>query len=471
MEVKVTKKDILSGYIAQIFQYGSGLIVLPVILNQLSSAEIGMNYVMLSVGALANMADFGFSSQIGRNVTYVLSGAKKIFRGEVEQIQDSQDVNYNILRVIIDASKYLYARLSLIVLLVLLTLGSVYMYHVTEGFSNVENSLLIWLLYSVGVFFNIYFLYYNSFLTGAALIMEQRIATILSRVTYIIICFMLIFNGVGLMSVVIANFISPFVARCYSHRKFYSKELKEYLPKEHASKNNILSALSDIWYTAKKSGTNTIGHYIGTQGSTFIAGAFLPLAVVGQWGIMTQLFGIVQSIAANVGLSYYPEFCKLRLQGDREAFIKKSSMSVTLMVLLLSIGGLIVILIGPWLLNLIGSNTTLPVRSVMLAYMIYLLFLTNAQLFATMMTSRNVIPSPTAVILTSILQIVLTIVLLSFFDIEIWGLVLGPAISGGIYTLWAWEKMELNNLRMTALSFYYSGTKELMFYLKKSMKK
>lgn len=471
MEVKVTKKDVISGYIAQIFQYGTGIIVLPVILNKLSAAEIGMNYVMLSIGALANMVDFGFSGQIGRNITYVLSGANDICRGEVEKIKKTNTVNYKLLRTIIDASKYLYARLSFAVLLVLLSFGTLYMCHVTEGFTNVQNSLFIWILFSVGVFFNIYFLYYNSFLSGAALILEQRMATIYSRATYILICFALIFNGVGLMSVVIANFISPFVARFYSQKKFFSKELRENLPKSKAEKKDVVQALKDIWYTAKKSGTNTIGHYIGIQGSTFIAGAFLPLAVVGQWGIMTQLFGIVQSVSANLGLSYYPEFCKLRLLGDRDSFIKKSSLSVTLMVLLLIMGGLAIILLCPWLLSVIGSNTTLPEKPLMWCYMFYLIALTNAQLFATMMTSRNVIPSPLAVVLTSICQIVLTIILLKFSPLGIWALLLGPAISGGVYTLWAWVKEELNNLELSIFDFYSFGLSELLLFIKKIVNK
>lgn len=466
MNVNVTKKDILSGYIAQFFQYGTGVIVLPVILNRLSSAEIGMNYVMLSVGALANMADFGFSGQIGRNITYVLSGAQKIYRGEVEPIQGSNKTDYKLLRTIIDASRFLYARISLVVFFILLTFGSIYMNHVTKGFTNVENSLIIWILYSVGVFFNIYFLYYNSFLTGSGQIYEQRVATILSRGTYIIICLGLVLNGGGLMSVVLANLISPFVARYYSYKKFYSKELKEYLSVFQTDKKEVLSAIKDIWFTAKKSGTNTIGHYIGTQGSTFLAGAFLPLVTVGQWGIMTQLFGIVQSLAANMGLSYYPEYCKYRILGEKEAFLKKSSLSVALMSLMIIVGGSFIILLGPYILTLIDSNATLPSITIMFVYLIYILVLTNAQLFATMMSSRNVIPSPSAVVATSIGQIIFTIVLLGVFNLDIWGLLLGPFIAGGIYTFWAWVKNELNDLNISWLTYLKIGFRELYLIVK-----
>lgn len=462
MEVKVTKKDILTGYIAQIFNHGTGVIVLPVILHKLSAAEIGMNYVMLSVGILATMADFGFSGQIGRNVTYVLSGARKIYRGEIEKVENSGLIDYRLLRIIIDASKYLYRRLSFAILLLLLSMGTLYMYHVTEGFSNVENSLAIWILYSVSVYFNLYFLYYNSLLTGAGLVMEQKLGVIFSRVTYIVLCFVLIFSGYGLMSVVVANLVSPFVARFYSYYKFYSKEMKENLPIEKPEKKEIKKALSDIWVTAKKSGTNSIGHYISTQGSTFLAGAYLPLAITAQWGLMTQLFGVVYGFASNMGLSYYPEYCKLRLRGEQQLFVKKTSLSIVIMIVILALGGVAIVMLCPWLLQLIKSQTEMPSISLMCVYGVYMIILTNAQLFAMMMTSRNVIPSPKAVLITAVSQIVLTTLMLQFTTLGIWALLLGPVISGCSYTLWKWVDIELKNLHLSVGKYYLIGFSELV---------
>ena len=456
MEIKISRKDILSGYIAQLFNYGTGILVLPVILNKLSPEEIGMNYVMLSVGALANMTDFGFSGQIGRNVTYVLSGAQKIYRNEIEIIEKNNTIDYNLLRTIIDASKFLYKRLSLAVLCLLLTVGSAYMYYVTQGFKNVENSLIIWIAFSVSVYFNLYFLYYNSLLTGAALIMEQRLATIYSRLSYIVICFILIFSGLGLISVVTANLISPFVGRYYSYRSFYTKGMFANLPNRKTCKKDILSALSDIWATAKKSGTNTIGHYIGTQGSMFIAGFYLSLNLVAQWGLLTQLIGVVQGFSMNLCMSYYPEYCKYRLKGDKDSFIQKSSYSVVSMIIILALGGFLVILLAPILLELINSKTQLPSFGFMFSYLVFIIITCNAQAFAMMMTARNVIPSPKAILVTCFTQIMLTIVFL-YLNLAQWALLLGPLVSGCAYTLWKWMQLELNDMGISADKYYLLG--------------
>lgn len=461
MEIKVTKKDILSGYIAQIFNYGTGLIVLPVVLHKLSAEEVGMNYIMLSLGALANMADYGFSGQIGRNVTYVLSGAQKIYRDEIEILEKHDKINYTLLKTIIDASKYLYAWISLAVLLLLLTLGTVYMYNTTNGFTNVENSFVIWILFSFSIFFNIYFLYYNSLLQGAALIMEQRAATIYSRIAYIIICFVLIFAGFGLLGVVAANLISPFVARYYSYKKFYSKEMKSQLSLEKSKRSEITGVLKDMWVTARKSGTNTIGHYISTQGGMFIAGIYLPLGIIAQWGLLTQLMGVAQGFSMNLVMSDYPEYCKYRLLGEKEKYIMKTSFDIASMVVFLTISGFVVIFLGPFLVRLIGSNTQLPSTMLMFLYVLYLIILCNAQSFAMMMTSRNVIPSPKAVLISCVAQVILTIIFLHFFDLGLWSLLLGPAIAGCSYTLFAWPIIELRDMKVSAITFYRTGLSEI----------
>ena len=63
-KIEITKKDILWGYAGQFFMIGSGLFTLPVILRMLTSEEIGMNYLMLTVSTMVSLLDFGFSSQL-----------------------------------------------------------------------------------------------------------------------------------------------------------------------------------------------------------------------------------------------------------------------------------------------------------------------------------------------------------------------------------------------------------------------
>ena len=143
MNVEVSRKDIIWSYLAQFFSIGAGLVTLPLILNRLSAEEVGFNYILLTVGSIASLFDLGFVVQFGCNITYVLSGAKELQEKGVVR-SASNDIDYRLLKNVIDTAQYVYKRLSLAILLFLLTLGSAYVYMVTDGFSNVHNSFLIW---------------------------------------------------------------------------------------------------------------------------------------------------------------------------------------------------------------------------------------------------------------------------------------------------------------------------------------
>ena len=117
--ITITKKDVIWNYIAIFFNMGAGVIVLPLILHYLSAEEIGLNYLMLTISSMVALIDFGFSPQIGRNITYALSGAKRVER---EGLQDEaiDGPNYRLLAIVIEAAKYIYRRLSVVVLVLLL---------------------------------------------------------------------------------------------------------------------------------------------------------------------------------------------------------------------------------------------------------------------------------------------------------------------------------------------------------------
>lgn len=72
-EVRITKKDVIWSYVAQLFNMGAGLIVLPLVLHMLSPSEIAMNYIMLTVSSLVALLDFGFLHQFSRNITSLVS--------------------------------------------------------------------------------------------------------------------------------------------------------------------------------------------------------------------------------------------------------------------------------------------------------------------------------------------------------------------------------------------------------------
>lgn len=141
---KLTKKDILWSYISQFLNLGAGLITLPFVLRILTADEIGMNYLMITVSTMVALLDFGFAPQFARNITYVFAGAQALHKEGVEKGADT--INYTLLKNMIGVAKMVYTRLAVLSLLIMLTAGTWYIYRVTEGFTNVPRSLLIWII-------------------------------------------------------------------------------------------------------------------------------------------------------------------------------------------------------------------------------------------------------------------------------------------------------------------------------------
>lgn len=217
--IDISKGDIIWSYVSQFFNIASGLITLPLILHLLSTEEIAMNYLMLTVTTLVTLMDFGFTPQISRQVSYVYSGATKLLKeGIVEG--STGTVNYQLLACLLSVTRRTFRIISAIVLVLLMTLGTWYMYFVTEGFSNVDNSFAIWLVFCTSSFFSIYFKYYDSLLVGRGLVKESKQCILASKVLQIVLVYVLLLASVGLMGVCIANLISPFLGRYLAHHFF-----------------------------------------------------------------------------------------------------------------------------------------------------------------------------------------------------------------------------------------------------------
>lgn len=460
MEIQITKKDIYWTYAAQLFGIGAGLITLPLILNRLSSEEVGMNYLLLMITSISGLLDLGFVVQFGRNITYVLSGADSLQKEGV-RVSSSTEVNLKLLSTIIDTARYVYKKMSLVILIGLLTLGTLYMYNATDGFAIVENSLIIWILFCISIYFEVYFKYIQSLLNGAAMITESRKATVFSKLTYIVLSYTLILLGFGLISVVIANLISPFVNRYYSYRCFYSKINKDILSKYHSTKAEIKNIFDIIWNTTKMLALNAIGSFASNYVGMFFAGMFLTLSQLSSYGLMLQLFNILSALSINLNSTYQPLFCKNRVIGNFDQIKRDLSLSVVVALLVNLIGSILILFLAPWGLILIKSQSVLPSLSLLAIYSIHSLLHSNMVSFCTYITSGNSVPFVKPSLITAVAIIILTFILL-YLGTGIYGPVISVFIAELFYNTWKWPKYVIRSFDMNIFSFYKIGFIDLI---------
>ncbi|HCE54999.1 MAG TPA: polysaccharide biosynthesis protein [Lutibacter sp.] len=463
--IKVSKKDIYWGYFAQIFSVASGLVTLPLILKLLSAEEIGMNYLMLTLGALVALFDFGFTPQFSRNITYVFSGAQ-VLRKEGLSVSESGIINYRLLATMIHTAKFVYRRLALIVFLVLLSLGTIYIYYVTNGFTNIDNSLSIWLLFSVGTFFNIFYAYYASLLIGKGLIMQSKKALVYSRLVYIILTFVFLYSGLGLMGVVLANLIAPFVNRYISYHYFFTNELNEKINGFDISKKEKVELFEIVWYNAKKLGLVFVGSYAINKLSIFLAGLFLSLAEIASYGLMIQLFGLLSMVSGMFFGVFQPRFASLRSKGDNKTLVREFAFSMNIYYLTFIVGSIFLLYFGPYLLSLISSNVILPSTTIVFLFAIILFLEGNHSNFATLIVTNNNVPFVKSALIAGFFIGLGDYISLRYTGYGILGLVLVQGLVQIAYANWKWPLVVFNDFQINFKAFLLLGMNESFNRLK-----
>lgn len=455
---KLTKKDILWSYISQFLNLGAGLITLPFVLRILTADEIGMNYLMITVSTMVALLDFGFAPQFARNITYVFAGAQTLHKEGVEK--GGEDINYTLLKNMIGVAKMVYTRLALLSLLIMLTAGTWYIHRVTEGFTNVPRSLLIWIVYSFSVFFNVYFFYYTSLLMGRGRVKESKIAMIAQKLSSIALTLGLLFAGVGLLGVVLSNFLSPFVGRFLSHNFFYDQELKQNLANVDESREQRIELFKTIWYNAKKLGLVFLGSYAVNKFGMFIAGLFLSLEEIASYGLMIQLFSILASTSSTFNSACQPQFAAYRTSGNNDGLIKRFAFTMNIYYTIFLVGALIIVCLGPWILKIIGSNASLPSFLTITVYAIVMLLEKNHAQFSTIIVTGNKIPFVESTLIAGAGMCILSFVTLKFTSLGILGVVSVQGLCNAVYANWKWPYVVCKQFNISFFRFLKVGAHE-----------
>ena len=470
MSISLSKKDVYWGHFAQFFSIASGIITLPMILRLLTKEEIGLNYLLLTFGSLVSLFDFGFASQFGRNISYIFGGAQSLQKEGIQVESGSKEINYRLLATMIHTARYVYRRIGLVVLTTLLTFGTWYVYEVTNGFMTVHNILIIWLIFSFSVFFEMYYSYYAALLGGRGMIMESRKAIVYSRMVYVILTFVFLYMGFGLIGVVVANFIAPFFSRVISYRFFFNDDLKSKIDCFNISKQEKLELFNIVWYNARKMGLVFIGAYAINKFSLFLAGLYLSLSEIASYGLMIQLVGLISTVSGTYFLISQSKFSAMRVNDVKEKLLKEFAFSMNVYYLLFIVGFLFLVLVCPWLLTIIGAKAKLPSVLVLCIFSLIVLLEGNHSNFAGFIITKNNIPFVKSSLIAGVAIVLGDYFSLAYTGYGILGLVVIQGLSQIVYANWKWPYVVCQEYRISFLSFVEIGIKELLIRINNTIK-
>lgn len=432
------KKDIAWGYASQFLQYGAALLILPVLLRKLSSAEMGIWYVLLTISTFAVMLDMGFTPTLARNVSYVLGGAKSLFREGHDVGGDDRDVDYGLLKKVIQASRKIFLCLSVLALVLMSTLGTYFILHVAHGQIPLREVIISWALFVAATVLNLYFKYYTPLLQGRGLFAEYYRATAISNLGFVLTTAVLLYAGWGVIGVSAGFFVSALLGRWLSGWYLFDAKFSAELRGASENATPAREIIATLWENAWRLGLVVISAFFTLKANTLVASAYLGLAETARYALTIQVFSTLSSVSIVAVTIQQQKMARHRVAGDHKALKTLVEIGLASAMLFYLVGAIPVVLFGNRLIALVGGHTQMMSQTLLCCVAVMLFLELNHSVSSSIITTRNVVPFTKPSLLSAAGVFMGSIIGLHFFHFGVWWLVATQAVTQAVYNNWRW---------------------------------
>ncbi|MGC9151647.1 MAG: O-unit flippase-like protein [Microbacter sp.] len=453
--MQITKNDVFWNYAATFLFIAGGALLLPFILHKMPAEKVGIWSVFTTITSFVGLIDFGFNPSFTRNVTYVFSGVRSLKQtGHEAIIECDVTVDYGLLGGLIRSMRWFYSRMSIVVFLLLTTLGTYYIHTLLKRYHEPHLEVYVaWGLLIVINTYNLYTLYYDSLLQGKGLIKRSKQIVIIGQSVYLLIASVLILKGFGLIAIVSAQASSVFIVRTLSYRSFFTPAVKQALKSAvPRPKNEILHA---VYPNAVKVGLTSLGGFMVTKSAMFIGSLYLTLEQIASYGISMQLIGIIAVLAGIYTSTYQPKIVQFRVEQNLEGIKYLYIRGALVLFLTFVAGGIGLLFIGPWALHLIGSQTQLMPFAVLLLATFVGFLESNHSMAGSVLLTKNEVPFFKASLLSGGFTVLLLFSFFYFTHLTLWAMILAPGIAQAVYQNWKWPFEVIKELNVTFADIRY----------------
>lgn len=455
--MKVRKKDVIWSYLARTFSLSVNVILLPLIMRFLSDTDLGLWYVFASISQVVNLFDFGFNATLSRHMTYAWSGASKLEKTNTTDVI-SEGKNYRLIKTVIQTCRVVYFLISLLALVVMLSVGSIYIKGVLRNDFIIEYKIA-WLIYSGAVFVNLFYGYWASLLQGIGAVAERNKMNVFAKIIQLLLATILLFMGAGLIGFVISYAISGMVLR-FLGKYYFRRKLERIKLSYDISQKDIKDCFSAVWATAWKDGLVMMAQYLSTQANTLICAYYIDLSATSSYGVITQIASVLSSMAMAYYSAYQPMFSSLCLKRDNDGQKKIVGSSSFVYKVIFLLGTLAFVGVGVPLLKIIRPGMTYDYILIVAVCLFYYLYNQHA-LFASMIASFNEIPYYKSYVISALFSVLISLIVTKFMSYGLWGLVCTQIIVNLIYNNWKWPSYLLKKINMKYYEIYSVGFNEM----------
>lgn len=426
--------QLIIGLVNQFFNILSPFIITLIGLKYLDIEQGSIWLIFLSMMVLINLFDFGLSPTTIRNVSYVIGGAQSLAKNGINTASHNKDISYPLFVRLLSDVKKLYSCITVIAFFLIVIGGGGYFYFI----SPIElkyHILLAWIIYSVGLLLNLYFLYYTPILCGLGVIQHAYFSNIIGRFSWLIATILAVFYYPTLVGLSVSFLVSVLVNRLVI---FYYFNNNEYIVKSKDILGHHESTIPYIAHNTLKLGVVSLGSFMISRSTVLIAGAFLPLTIAGEYTFSLQVYMALLAVGNVFVMVKVPELARLVLKDDKRELRELITKVLVFSAGIYTSGFILFYLLSEYVIKIIHPKVGfLDDKYLFILGVIFFLELMHS-ICATIITTTNKVPFVKPAILSGLLIVVSSFILLKYTDLGVIGLIVAQGLIQLMYNNWKW---------------------------------
>lgn len=331
------------------------LVVMAYALRKMPSPDIGLWYVMLNISGLAVVVELGFAVTIGRYASCFTGGMRNIPEFGLAAIAPEAQTQWEGIRGLIRMARRLYRIFAVLMLGVILILWGIWMWRIPAAppFGSVATAQFLVLF--LGMAFNMTGFFWPAILMGmneVRRVNQYQAAGLL--IGYTVTALGLLAGG-GLWALIAGQILLSVFPRLASRIR-----LQALLPVVQEPPVELSWRM--LWPVTWRTGVITLAMNLCVQATTLICSWVTDLATTAQYGLSLQMALMLHLVASLWLVVKTPQLSILRGRAEWVAVrrLVKQRLSLTLATYVL--GAVAVLVAGPWVLERLGSHTSLLAR-------------------------------------------------------------------------------------------------------------
>src|SRR5580765_594323 len=204
---RTRRSAVFYGIFATGIRVGANILLLPLLLTKLPTADLAVWWVFCALGNFANLADFGFGQVISRVYSYLWAGAEDFDAEGLRPPPQSREPNLPRIRQLSETVRSFYLYLALAASLVLAIVGTFFLLKPSAAVANQRLVWIAWAGYLLTIGYNLGASRWLLACQGLGRMREMQASYLWSGLAYVAAAAALLLAGCGLLALVVANLL------------------------------------------------------------------------------------------------------------------------------------------------------------------------------------------------------------------------------------------------------------------------